>query len=106
MAILTSPFHSYQTDDLFVGAHVEGDTLIIANTRNEESASEGNYMNLVTVIPLIEAIAIAKMILTSQQQAEDDAWVDEQWQRYQDRQAMEDDHLEHELDVQWLRSGC
>lgn len=104
--ILTSPSHFYKTDDTFVGASVEGDTLVIANTRNEESASEGNYLNLVTVIPLVEAIAIAKMVLASQQQAEDDAWVDEQWQRHLDRQAMEDDHLEHELQVEathWLQ---
>lgn len=105
--IVTSLFHSFKTDaETFTAATIEGDTLIIANTRNEESASEGNYMNLVTVIPLQEAIKIAKMVLASQQQADDDAWVDEQWQRHLDRQAMEDDHLEHELDVQWLRTGC
>lgn len=95
--ILSRTLHTYKTDDQFVGAAIEGDTLVIANTRNEEHAQEGQYLNLVTVMPLVEAIAMAKAILATQQQVEDDRWVDEQWQRHLDRQALLDSTLEHDI---------
>lgn len=105
--ILAQTLHTYKTaDNVFVGATVEGQTLVIANTRNEEHASEGKFLNLVTVIPLADAIAIAKAVLALQIQADEDAYIDEMYARYQDRQAMEDDHLEHELRVEathWLQ---
>lgn len=97
--ILSHPLHVYKTDDQFVGAAIEGDTLVIANTRNEEHAQEGQYLNLVTVMPLVEAIAMAKAILATQQQVEDDAWVDEQYQRHLDRQALLDSTLEHDINM-------
>lgn len=99
MPILSQPAHVYKTADTFVGAAIEGDTLIIAETRNEEAASEGNYSRLLTVMPLVEAIAMAKAILAAQVQVQDDAWVDEQWQRHLDRQAMLDSTLEHDINM-------
>lgn len=101
MNILTPTAHFYKTDDIYTGARVEGDTLIIANTRNEESAAEGKFVNLVTVIPLIEAIAIAKMVLATQEKAEADAaydaFIDEQYKRWLDHKALVDDALESEI---------
>lgn len=97
MPILHQPTHVYKTADTFVGASIEGDTLILAETRNEEAASEGNYSRLLTVIPLQEAIAMAKAILATQAQAQEDAWIDAQYQRHLDRQAMLDSTLEHDI---------
>ena len=95
--ILTQPLHTYKSDDQFVGASIEGDTLVIANTRNEEHAAEGQYLNLVTVIPLQEAIAIAKAVLALQEEAAMDAYIEEMWQRHQDRLALIDSALEHDI---------
>lgn len=97
MPILHQPAHTYKTADTFVGAQVEGDTLIIAESRNEEAASEGNYSRLLTVMPLVEAIAMAKAILATQTQAQEDAHVDAMWQRHLDRQALLDSTLEHDI---------
>lgn len=95
--ILSHPLHTFKSDDQFVGASIEGDTLVIANTRNEEHAQEGQYLNLVTVIPLQEAIKMAKAILATQRQVDEDAMIDAMWERQLDRQAMEDDALSHDV---------
>lgn len=97
MPILAQPAHTFKTADTFVAAQVEGDTLIIAETRNEEAAADGNYGRLLTVIPLVEAIAIAKAVLALQEQAEVDAMVDAMYQRHQDRQVLVDSALEHDI---------
>ena len=84
-------------------AAIEGDTLVIAQTRNEEHASEGQYGQLVTVIHLSDAIAIAKAILASRAQelhdeeAKYEAWLEVQYQRHLDHQALVDSALEHEV---------
>jgi hypothetical protein len=53
------------------------------------------------VIPLQEAIAIAKVVLACQEQADEDAaydaWVEKEYQRYLDHQALVDDALVHEI---------
>lgn len=62
----------------------------------ESTNSEGNN-HLRTVMPLAAAIEFAKAVLATQQQAQDDAWIDEQWLRYQDRFAMEDDAMARDI---------
>lgn len=95
--MIPHPLHTFKSDDQFVGAAIEGDTLVIANTRNEEHAQEGQYLNLVTVIPLVEAVKMAKAILAMQEATNEDAWIDELYKRHQDRFALEDDALAHDV---------
>lgn len=99
--MLAQPDYVFKSGDSFVAAKVELGTLVLANTRNEEAASEGYFGNLITVIPLQEAIAIAKVVLAAQEQADEDAafdaWVELQYQRYLDHQALVDDALCHEV---------
>ncbi|MCC6457850.1 MAG: hypothetical protein IT328_23035 [Caldilineaceae bacterium] len=102
--IIAQPLHTFKTGDTFVGATVDGDNLVIGETRNEEHASEGHFSNLLTVIPLADAIAMAKAILTQAQQAEEDAWIEEMYQRQLDHEALVDDAIEH--DYNWIRHGC
>ena len=100
MPTVTQPHHVFKSGDTFIAAKVELGTLVLADTRNEEHASEGHFGNLITVIPLQEAIAIAKVVLAAQQADEDaayDAWVEQQYQRYLDYQAMVDDALFREV---------
>jgi hypothetical protein len=101
MTILAQPDYIYKDGDTFVAAKIDLGTLVLATTRNEEAANEGYFGQLVTVIPLQEAIAIAKVVLAKQQQAEEDAafdaWVEKQYQRYLDNQALVDDALVHEV---------
>ena len=99
MTILAQPLHTFKDGDTFVAAAVEGDTLVIAQTRNEEHASEGNYGQLVTVISLADAIAIAKAVLAAQveEDAAFDAWIEEQAKRREDYHALVDDALESEI---------
>jgi hypothetical protein len=101
MSTLSQPQHVFKTGDTFVAAKVEFGTLILADTRNEEHASEGRFGNLITVIPLQEAIAIAKVVLSAQQQANAeaayDAWIEQQYEDYLDYQALVDDALAHEI---------
>jgi hypothetical protein len=52
------------------------------------------------VLPLAEAIAMAKAILATQQAEEDaafDAWMDRQYEWFLDHQALVDDALAHEI---------
>jgi hypothetical protein len=98
--MLAQPHHVFKSGDAFVAAKVELDTLVLADTRNEEAAADGNYSRLITVIPLQDAIAIAKAVLATQQADEDaayDAWVEMQYQRYLDYRALVDDALAHEV---------
>lgn len=104
MPILPQPLHTFKDGDVFLAAAVQGDTFVIAQTRNEEHASEGQFGQLVTVIALSDAIAIAKAVLAAQQQAEEDAWIEEQYQRHLDHLALQDDAIEH--DYEWIRQGC
>lgn len=101
MPTLAQPDYVFKSGDTFIAAKVELGTLVLADTRNEEHASEGRFGNLITVIPLQEAIAIAKVVLAAQQQAEEDAafdaWMDRQYQWYLDYQALADDALAHEI---------
>lgn len=94
---ISHPIHVYKTSDTFVGAQIDGETLVLAESRNEDSAAEGNYSRLLTVIPLQEAIVMAKAILAAQQQADEDAMIEAMWQRHLDRQALLDSTLEHDI---------
>ena len=61
---------------------------------------ENVYQQLRVVLPLAEAIAMAKAILATQQAEEDaafDAWIDAQYVRWLDHQALVDDALVHEI---------
>lgn len=73
--ILSQPLHQYQDGDTHIAAAIDNGNLVIAATRNDEAASEGNYGQLITVIGLQDAIAIAKAVLASQAQeiADEDA---------------------------------
>jgi hypothetical protein len=101
MTMLAQPDYVFKSGDTFIAAKVELGTLVLADTRNEEHASEGHFSNLITVIPLQEAIAIAKVVLATQQQADEDAaydaWIEKEYQRYLDHQALVDDALAHEV---------
>lgn len=99
MTILAQPLHTFKDGDTFVAATVEGDNLVIAQTRNEEHANEGNYGQLVTVINLTDAIAMAKAILATQEEedAAMDAHVEAMFQRRQDYLALVDDALASEI---------
>jgi hypothetical protein len=99
--MLAQPDYVFKNGDSFVAAKVELGTLVLANTRNEEAANEGYFGNLITVIPLQEAIAIAKVVLAAQEQADEDtafdAWMDRQYQYYLDYKCLVDDALMHEV---------
>lgn len=104
--MVAQTLHTFKTGTTFVGATIEAGNLVLGETRNEESAQEGRF-NLLTVIPLQEAIAMAKALLASQEpviDAEYDAFIEAEWERYQDHQALMDDALEH--DYEWIRQGC
>lgn len=94
--ILPHPLHTFKTGDTFVGATVEGGNLVLGETRNEEAANEGRFPQLLTVIPLQEAIAMAKAILASQEGGLQ-AYIEELGNRYQDYQALVDSSLEHDI---------
>lgn len=98
MPILAQPDYMFKDGDTFIAAKVELGTLVLANTRNEEAASEGHFGNLITVIPLQEAIAIAKAVLAkAEEEAALDAWIEAEAQRREDYQALVDAALEHEI---------
>jgi 6,7-dimethyl-8-ribityllumazine synthase len=98
--MLAQPDHVFKSGDTYVAAKVELGTLVLAETRNEDAVADGNFSRLITVIPLQEAIAIAKAVLATQQAEEDaayDAWVEQQYQQYLDYQALVDSALCHEI---------
>lgn len=100
MSIVPQILHQFNSENTFIGVQLDGDVVVIGKTRNEEHAAEGRFLNLVTVIPLAEAVAIAKALLATQQADEDaryDAWVEAQYQRYLDYEALVDAALEHEI---------
>lgn len=105
MPILAQPLHKYQDGDTIIAAAVEGGNLVFGETRNEEHAAEGRFA-LRTVIPLQEAIAIAKAVLAAQMQADEDAWIDEMYARTMDRAALVDDALESAADVRFWRENA
>ena len=104
--ILSQLLHSFKDGDTFVAAQVEGQNLVIASTRNDEHAAEGQYTNLVTVIALADAIAIAKAVLAMQdvEDAAFEAHIEAQWQRRQDYLMLLDDAIED--DYAWISHGC
>ena len=100
--MLLQTLHTFKTGDTFVGAAVSGETVVISETRNAEHAAEGHFGTLLTVIPLQEAIKMAKALIASQEEplTEDekfDAWIDAQYQRWLDHKALTDSALEHEV---------
>lgn len=98
--------HTFKTGSTFVGASVDGQNLVLGETRNEEHAQEGRFPQLLTVIPLQEAIALAKAILAATEQETEDQYIERMYQYHLDHYALVDDHLEHELEIEWLRTGC
>jgi hypothetical protein len=63
-----------------------------------ESTNEDGYdRKLQVVMPLAAAIEFAKAVLAAQQQAEEDAWIEQMYQRHLDQQALADSALEHEI---------
>lgn len=103
MSILAQTLHTFNTGDATVGAQIDGSNLVIGETRNDEHASEGRFDHMLTVIPLADAIEMAKAILASQAAeiaAEDaayEAWLEEEYQRRQDHAALVDDSLESDI---------
>lgn len=96
MSIVAQTLHTFNSGDTFVGAQLDGGNLVIGETRNEEHANEGKF-NLLTVIPLADAVAMAKAILAAQEEAEMDAHIEAMYQRHLDRFALVDSALEHEI---------
>lgn len=105
MPSVTQTLHTFNSGDTFIGAQVEGDSVVIGETRNAEHANEGHFDHLLTVIPLQEAIAFAKKLLAEQDALnawiDDDAayaaWLEEQALRHDDYKALVDSALEHEV---------
>lgn len=101
--IVTQPLHTFKDGDTFIAAGIENGTLVLGATRNEEAAAEGKFPQLITVMNLTDAIALAKALLASQAQemvdedAKYDAWVEAQYQRHLDHQALVDSALEHDI---------
>lgn len=104
--MLTQTLATFKTGQTFVGMTVENGNLVIGETRNEEAAQEGKFGTLLTVIPLQEAIAMAKALLAAQEDedAAFDAHLEKEWERRQDYMTMEDDAIEH--DYAWIVQGC
>lgn len=107
--MLTQTLHTFKTGQTFVGATIDGGNLVLGETRNEEQASEGRF-NLLTVIPLQEAIAMAKALLASQEaDAAYDAFIEAEWERRQDYEALVDDAMGREYaiedDYEFIRMG-
>lgn len=105
--MIAQTLHTFKTGQTFVGATVENGNLVLGETRNEENAQEGHFGTLLTVIPLVEAIAMAKALLASQEPIVDaafDAHLEKEWERRQDYLMMEDDAIEH--DYVWIAQGC
>jgi hypothetical protein len=106
MTILSQPLHTFKDGATFVAATIDNGQLVIAQARNEEAAAEGKYPQLITVMNLTDAIALAKALLASQAIEDEayDAFIEKEWERYQDHLMMVDDAIEH--DYAWIRQGC
>ena len=63
----------------------------------ESTNADGYDHKLQVVMPLAAAIEFAKAVLAAQQQAVEDAWIEEMYQRHLDHQALVDAALEHEI---------
>lgn len=102
MTILSQTLHTFKDGDTHVAAQIDGQTVVLGQTRNEEHASEGRF-NLLTTIPLQEAIAMAKAILALQEQEadEDEArfteWLNREEARRIDYPAIVDAALTHDI---------
>lgn len=105
MTKFSTPLHQYKDGDTFIAAQVDGDMLVLGETRNEEAAAEGHYI-LRAVIPLRDALALAKALLAKQQAADEETWLEEMYQRTLDRQALMDDALANEADVKFWRENA
>ena len=62
----------------------------------ESTNADGYDHKLQVVMPLAAAIEFAKAVLAAQQQADEDAWIDEMYKRHLDHMALVDDALESE----------
>ena len=56
---------TWQDGDAYVAATLDGTTVRIAHTRDDEHAAEGRYGNLDAVLTLEQAIAMAKAVLAA-----------------------------------------
>jgi hypothetical protein len=56
---------TWQDGDTYVAAVLDGATVRIAHTRDEEKAAEGSYYGVEAVLSLEQAIAMAKAVLAA-----------------------------------------
>lgn len=63
----------------------------------ESTNADGYDHKLQVVMPLAAAIEFAKAVLAAQQQADEDAMIDEMYKRHLDHIALVDDALESEI---------
>lgn len=63
----------------------------------ESTNADGYDHKLQVVMPLAAAIEFAKAVLAAQQQADEDAMIDEMYKRHLDHMALVDDALESEI---------
>lgn len=97
----STPLHTYQDGDTHIAAAVDGENLLIGETRNEEQAAEGKFA-LRTVIPLQEAIAIARAVLAAQEaQDEVDFWLEREIDRQYDAWRDGQDEMADALARHW-----
>lgn len=100
MTSLAQTLHQYKAEEGVVVAFQTGHSFdwqtgeSTPTVELEQSRNGGESFTCRAIIPLSEAIAFAKAILAAQEQAEDDAWIDAQYERHLDRMALEDDALE------------
>lgn len=105
MSILSQPLHTFKDGNTTVAASIDNGQLVIASTGNAEHAAEGRFGQLVTVIKLQDAIAIAKAVLAAQNelvaQMDDDArfelWIQQEATRREDYFALVDDSMERDV---------
>lgn len=74
----------------------------------ESTNEEGYAHQLLTAMPLADAVAMAKAILAQAQPADEDAaydaHIEAMYERHLDHQALVEDAIEH--DYEWIRQGC
>lgn len=105
--MLAQTLHQYQDGSAFIGATVDGDSVVIGQTRSVENAAEGRYNDLLAAMPLVEAVELAKRILALQEAAED-AEIDRMAEEWEERLDAERFNWECsiEADYDFIRTGC
>lgn len=99
MTTITQTTVAWQDGDVYRAVMLGSDGVALRQTRNDEHAAEGKYVEIVAAIPLREAVAMAKAILAAvndeaQRDAELDEWVD-QWLAECEDERIEQDSLRY-----------